>query len=143
MSTPKYILWLVTRSHDHHYPVIMSHNAKPCLNEPVRRKASLRQSMERFLDAAYKGSEQVEIREIAEAAFREKYPEFPVNAGPKKKGKPFPIGAEVIISAGVWGKCKGQVIGPGTRPSYRTCRITHGKHKGSEGVWTTRDLTLI
>ena len=145
MKGMKYILWLVTRSHDHHYPVIMSANGKPCLNEPVRRKASLRQSMERFLESAWHDPQPVEIREVSEEEFRLKFPKFPVNAGPKRKGKdiPYPVGAEVIIEAGVWGKVKGQVIGPGTKPSYRKCRITHGKHKGHEGLWTTKALTLI
>jgi hypothetical protein len=140
MSAPKYILWLVTKAHDYHYPVIMSHNAKPCLNEPVRRKASLRQSMERFLDAAYKGSEQVEIREITEAAFREKYPEFPVNAGPKKKLK-FEPGAKVTVDAGVWGKCQATVFDKVAKRNLYILTITKGPHKGRTGSFDPKHIT--
>ena len=140
--TPKYIIWLVTRSHDHHYPVIMSANGKPCLNEGVKRKASLQLSIDRFLDAAYMGSAHVETRQITEAEFRKKFPRYPVNAGPKKKakGKEFPKGTKVTVSAGAWGKCEAVVIGMGTKPEFRKVRITADTFKGHEGVWDIKDM---
>ena len=142
MSKLKYVLYLVTRNATHHYPVIMSANGKPCLNEPTKRKDVLRTSMERFLDAAYNGSEQLRIVQLTEAEFRKLHPKFPVNAGPKKKakGQPFPKGAKVSISASAWGKCEAVVIGMGTKPEFRKVRITAGGHKGHEGVWDINDM---
>lgn len=147
MSAPKYILWLVTRAHDHHYPVIMSANGKPCLNEPVKKKAALLLSMERFLDAAYKGSEQVAIRSIPEAEFRKKFPKFPVNSGPKKKAAPktkavtFRKGQKVTVNAGVWGKCNAVVLGNGTAPDTVKLVISSGKHNKATGSWDKADIT--
>ena len=141
----KYVLWLVTRAHDHHYPVIMSHNGKPCLNEPVKKKGDLLLSMERFLDAAYKGSEQVEIRTITEVEFRKKFPKFPVNAGPKKKTAPkavtFRKGQKVTVNAGVWGKCNAVVLGNGTAPDTVKLVISSGKHNKATGSWDKADIT--
>lgn len=137
----KYVLWLVTRAHDHHYPVIMSANGKPCLNEPVKKKAALLLSMERFLDAAYKGSEQVEIRTITEVEFRKKFPKFPVNAGPKKKAK-FKAGAKVTVDAGVWGKCQATVKEQDPKHEYLYyLTITKGPHKGQTGRYDETHIT--
>ena len=140
-STPKYIIWNVTRSHDHHYPVIMSANGKPCLNEGVKRKASLQLSIDRFLDAAYQGSEQVETRQITEAEFRKKFPRYPVNAGPKKKPK-FKADTNVTVDAGVWGKCQARVERRDSEQEglyYLT--ITKGPHKGTTGRWDEKHIT--
>lgn len=141
----KYTLYLVTRSATHHYPVIMSHNGKPCLNEPVKKKAVLQLSMERFLDAAYKGSEQVGIVRLSEAEFRKLHPKFPVNAGPKKKATKakeasFRKGQKVTVNAGVWGKCNAVVLGNGTAPDTVKLVITSGKHNKATGSWVKADI---
>ena len=144
-SKLKYTLYLVTRSATHHYPVIMSHNGKPCLNEPVKKKAVLQLSMERFLDAAYKGSEQVGIVRMSEAEFRKLHPKFPVNAGPKKKATKakeasFRKGQKVTVNAGVWGKCNAVVLGNGTAPDTVKLVITSGKHNKATGSWDKADI---
>jgi transcription antitermination factor NusG len=143
----KYTLYLVTRSATHHYPVIMSHNGKPCLNEPVKKKAVLQLSMERFLDAAYKGSEQVGIVRLSEAEFRKQHPKFPVNAGPKKKATKakeasFRKGQKVKVDAGIWGKCEAVVKerDPKFEDLYYLT-ITKGAHKGSTGRYDHRHIT--
>jgi len=142
----KYTLYLVTRSATHHYPVIMSHNGKPCLNEPVKKKAVLQLSMERFLDAAYKGSEQVGIVRLSEAEFRKQHPKFPVNAGPKKKATKakeasFRKGQKVTVNAGVWGMCHAIVLGNGTAPGTVKLAISSGKHNKATGSWPKADIT--
>ena len=148
MSKPKYVLYLVTRNATHHYPVIMSANGKPCLNEPTKRKDVLRTSMERFLDAAYNGSEQVGIVQLTEAEFRKKHPKFPVNAGPKKKAAPkakevtFRKGQKVTVDAGIWGKCEAVVKeqDPKFEDLYYLT-ITKGAHKGQTGRYQVRNIT--
>lgn len=148
-STPKYIIWNVTRSHDHHYPVIMSANGKPCLNEAVKRKASLQLSIDRFLDAAYQGSAQVETRQITEAEFRKKFPRYPVNAGPKKKAVPktkkatFHKGQKVFVNAGVSGKCEGTFEGydEGNLSYLVYVTITKGPHKGALCRYDQKHIT--
>ena len=55
IAAPKYTLYIVSRSRDHHYPVLMANNGKVALNEPSGRAAKLEISAQRFLDACSEG----------------------------------------------------------------------------------------
>lgn len=79
----KYVLYIVTRNRDHHYPVIMANNGKAAFNEPVRRAAKLETSAERFFTAIAWG--EASIVRITEKDFRAKFPKFAPNKGGKKR----------------------------------------------------------
>ena len=87
----KYVVYIVTRNRDHHYPVIMANNGKAMLNEPVKRAGALEKSAanllreERYYAYGHPGAQGVEIVRITEKAFRAKFPQFAPNKGPKKK----------------------------------------------------------
>jgi hypothetical protein len=83
MSSATYTIWIVTRSRDHHYPVIMANNGKAILNEPVNRAAKLQKSAENLRAEFVFGF--VPIRRITEAEFKAKFPRFAPNKGGKKK----------------------------------------------------------
>lgn len=156
IAAPKYTLFIVSRSRDHHYPVLMANNGKVALNEPSGRAAKLEISAQRFLDACSEGYTTIE--RITEADFKAKYPSFAPNKGGKKAPKhpwvldkpaskakprtqPFKKGDKVVVNAGVWGKCKATVLRRGTFEDDYRLRITEGKHKGHEGVWHQMDIT--
>lgn len=83
MSSATYTIYIVTRSRDHHYPVIMANNGKAILNEPVNRAKKLEDSAIKFTLAAARG-EVASVR-ITEADFRAKFQQFAPNKGGKKK----------------------------------------------------------
>lgn len=148
MKAPKYTLYVVSRSADHHYPVIMANNGKACLNEPVKRRAKMLESAERFLSAALDGSEGVRVECMSEAAFRERFPRFAPNLGgrpaktAKTKGvKTFKRGDKVVVKAGNWGTCNATVIRKGEREDLWRLRITSGAHTGHTGLWSAKDIT--
>jgi hypothetical protein len=78
----KYTYYIVTRSADHHYPVLMANNGKQALNEPVKRRYDLNRAVHKLLIASE--SYEVDVVEIAEADFKKKFPQFAKNSGPKK-----------------------------------------------------------
>lgn len=144
MSTPKYTLYIVSRAHDHHYPVIMANNGKACLNEPVKRIGNLMDSAERFLSAAVDGTDGVRLERIKEAEFRERFPSFAPNAGARKgkaKPKTFKRGEKVVVNAGVWGEVNGTIIGKGKHAGNWKVRVTSGAHSGHTGAWSASDIT--
>lgn len=83
MSSATYTIYIVTRSRDHHYPVIMANNGKAILNEPVNRAKKLYTSAENLLCDAKAGH--VPVIRITEAEFKAKFPQFAPNKGGKKK----------------------------------------------------------
>ena len=156
-ETPKYTLYIVSRSRDHHYPVLMANNGKVALNEPSGRAAKLEISARRFIDACSEGYTTIE--RITEADFKAKYHSFAPNKGGKKKAEkdhwvldnpstkpkprtqPFKKGDKVVVNAGVWGKCKATVMRRGLHEGDWRVRITEGPHKGHEGTWDQMDIT--
>lgn len=81
----KYTLYIVSRSENHHYPVLMGNNGKPVLNEPVSRALKIERSWDRLVAAVFGGEARCE--RISEKEFKKKFPKFPVNAGKKKTTK--------------------------------------------------------
>jgi len=79
----KYTYYIVTRSRDHHYPVLMANNGKAALNEPCRRAGNIEQSLLRFADAILFG--EVTVERIDEKEFKEKFPRYTPNKGGRKK----------------------------------------------------------
>lgn len=79
----KYTYYIVTRSRDHHYPVLMANNGKAALNEPCRRAVNIEQSLLRFADAIRCG--EVAMERITEKDFKEKFPRYAPNVGGRKK----------------------------------------------------------
>ena len=144
IAAPKYTLYIVSRSRDHHYPVLMANNGKVALNEPSGRAAKLEISAQRFLDACSEGYTTIE--RITEADFKAKYPSFAPNKGGKKKAdskprtQPFKKGDKVVVNASAWGKCKATVMRRGLHEGDWRVRITEGPHKGHEGTWDQLDI---
>lgn len=77
----KYTFYVVTRSSEDHYPVLIANNGKIPFNESVTRANKLETSIGNFLEAA--ASDRVAVVRITHADFKKKFPHFAKNA--KKK----------------------------------------------------------
>ncbi len=144
IAAPKYTLYIVSRSRDHHYPVLMANNGKVALNEPSGRAAKLEISAQRFLDACSDGYTTIE--RITEADFKAKYPSFAPNKGGKKAKaeppiQPFKKGDKAVVNDDHWGKCKATVLRVGLHNKRYWLRITEGEYKGYKGVWEASEIT--
>ena len=84
----KYTYYIVTRSRDHHYPVLMANNGKAMLNEPCKRAVKIERTIERIADAVRLGD--IAVVRITEKEFRKRYPRFAPNKGGRKSHKPKP-----------------------------------------------------
>jgi hypothetical protein len=83
---PKYTFYIVTRSANDHYPVIMANNGKAAFNESVQRAHKLETSFLRLYDACKENlcdADGVEIQRITHAEFKQKFPHYAKNAGRK------------------------------------------------------------
>lgn len=149
----QYTWYIVTRSRNEHYPVLVANNGKIPFNEVVNHASVLERGLKRLDQAHYTGD--VAIVRISEVDFRKKFPKFAKNAGPKKKAAPkapapkpdkparlFAKGNKVKVDAGVWGTVRALVLGYGKNGLVRLL-ITHGKHKGHEGYWGEECISLI
>lgn len=78
----KYTHYIVSRSHNEHYHVLVANNGKIPLNESVGRANKLEESVRKYQRAILDGT--VEMKRIGHAEFRKKFPRFARNAGKKK-----------------------------------------------------------
>lgn len=78
----KYTFYIVSRSADDHYPVLLANNGKVPFNESVTRANKLKKSIENFLTAVHDSD--VAVVHTTHDAFKKKYPRFAKNA---KRGK--------------------------------------------------------
>ena len=83
MNKAKYTLYIVTRSADDHYPVLIANNGKIPFNESVTRANKLETSFRNFMNACW--AHDVDYVRITHSDFKKKFPKFAKNAGRKKK----------------------------------------------------------
>lgn len=77
-----YTFYIVSRSAEDHYPVLLANNGKVPFNESVKRAGSLKKSIDNFLASVHDC--RVSVVHTTHAAFKKKYPKFAKNAGRKK-----------------------------------------------------------
>jgi hypothetical protein len=84
-APPKYTHYVVSRSANDHYHVLLANNGKIPHNESVTRANKLEESLARYHRAVKDGL--VVVVRIKHDAFRKKFPSFARNAGRKTRGK--------------------------------------------------------